>query len=377
VIELLLLAGLGAGTLSVLVWNALKKSANAPLEQLPPPERPKQVLTAGDRVLQAVANKYHLRNEVDVVRGRVDGAELVVAARPDGTMPTRFEARVEFEKPLGLGLEVTPRRRLAAVAERDAVVNGDFDARFEVTATHLDQARTLLAGAVAQHLSLADQKAWDPRLNDEQLTFSVDARRGEDDARRAVDRIVTTARALELARSSVQRPDIERRVLDAFDVLAKARGGELSRADDTLVIDAEVGRLELDLRSAGSYYETHVALELARPLGVELTIRLESERSMLQRWRSPDIAIGIADFDAKFVVRGEPEDEVRSLLAEPVRSALLALADRVSWLSLDSQQVAVLVGKAIPDAEALGSLLDAVLRVATALSPPTHRGAYR
>jgi hypothetical protein len=235
----------------------------------------------------------------------------------------------------------------------------------------------LLGGEVAKRLLLAAQMGWAPKLDDRKLRLTASATAGEETVLRAIDHLVETARGVALARGKVQRPEVERQVVALFELMARARGGRVSPRTGVLELELEPGRLEVKLASAGSSVEIRAALELARPLGVDLRIGLESERSRLDRWRHPDVQLGDEAFDDRFQLRGGPEEDVRAIFGEPVRALLGELADRVTDLSVDSKRIKVDIDHPLSELDELTSLVETLSRLAKALSPRREHGAYR
>jgi hypothetical protein len=131
------------------------------------------------------------------------------------------------------------------------------------------------------------------------------------------------------------------------------------------------------LRDHGHYYETRARLDLALPIRLEITLGLERERSAVDRLRDPSIQLGAKEFDSIFIVRGEPVDEVRAFLTEPVRAALIAVAKLVDGLELRPGHLEVFVTRTISDYEELTTLFDSIATVARTLARELHRRAYR
>lgn len=368
-----LLAFLGIMT-GVLV-AAAKAGANAPIEPNPPRERPKRVYAPGDRVLAKVAEEHGLRHDVDVASGRVGDLSLEIAAVPDGTAPTRFTGVARFRRSLGLELVVEQRGSFGG-RSGDTVVSKDFDHDFAVDALHLDQARALLEGPVAQAFTRAANRSLRVALDDESLSVAVDAGLGPERGIEAMSWLVTTARAIEEARARVKRPAMEQGMVDAFTSLAQGLGGNLH--GDELRLDLEEGELGAHVdRVSGKEFRTTLRLSFEKPLALDLRLGLESQRSRFERFRYKDIQLGDELFDEVFVVLGEPEEDVAAALDEPLRELLLTLHEGVDALLLSPTEIEVAVNRALADRDELETLVGSMREVARKLAPKRREGAYR
>jgi hypothetical protein len=363
------------GVLTGILWAVARKGVNAPLEPNPPRERVKRVYTLGDQVLARVAEQHGLKHDVDVASGRVGELRVEIAATPDGTSPMTFDAVARFPRSLGLELSVKQRGSFGG-RSGEAVVSDDFDHDFKVDALHADQARELLGAAVGEALRKGVSRGFRVELDDRELVLSVSANLGTERAVEAMSWLVQTAQAILEARARLARPALEQRVLDAFGSLARSLGGSVD--GDVLRLDLEEGELSAHVdRVSGKRFRTELCLTFAKPLTLDLRLGLESERSRFARFRHKDIQLGQPSFDEVFVVMGEPEEEVKAALDEPLRAELLALHQNVDALSLTPTEIEVAVDEALADRDALGDLVEAMTGVAQRLAPRKKQRAYR
>jgi hypothetical protein len=363
------------GIFGGLLWAASRKSASAPIEPNPPRSRPARAYTEGDRVLAAVAERHGLKHHIDEVTGRVGDVRFRLAAVPTGTLPEEYSGRGRFVRSLGLDLSVVRRRGLGGRAS-DVVVSGDFDHEYRVDARHEDQARELLGGELGEALLKGASRGFGVSLDDDALEIAVNARRGVEACTEALSWLVVTSQAVVVARAGLKRPALEQRFLDSFAELAQSYAGKIR--EDVLSLELESGELTLHVdHVSGKRFQTQLSLSFARPLAVDLRLGLEAERTRFERFRRRDVQTGHARFDEIFLVLGEPEEDVVSLLGEDVRQRLLELHELVDGITVTPTELDVRVDEAVADRETLGELVAKVDAVAQALCPRRAQGAYR
>lgn len=363
------------GLLGGVVWYAARGSANAPILPNPPRERTTRVYTLGDQVLAGAAETLGIKHDVDVATGRVGELRVELAAEPDGTGPMKFSGVARFPRPLGLELSVNPRGVLGGRASK-AIVSDDFDHVFRVDAIHADQARELLSGQAGELLMEGASRGLRVALDDDTLEVSIDATNGVERCTQALTWLGETGQAILAARARLKRPELEQKVMDAFEELAQSLGGRVD--GDELRLGLEEGELTVHVdHVSGKRFRTQLGLVFERPLPIDLRLGLESERSRLERFRKKDIQLGDRAFDDVFVVMGDAEDEVGAALGEELRRRFLDLAEAVDGLALSSTEIEVLVDRALSDRDELGSLVAALREIARALAPRRAEGAYR
>jgi hypothetical protein len=365
--------------LGVVLWLAARKGNMAPLEPNPPRERPKKVYAWGDQVLLAAAERHGLKHSLDIAKGLVGDLRIVLEASPHAAAPRNelsFPGEARFRRPLGLELELVGLRALQA-GER-VEISEELDMTFRVKALHPDQAKKLLAGDVGEALLYAARKGWAPRLDDRGLSFEVPGRASEETLAEAFAWLVDTARAILSARAVLPRPELEQRVLEAFAREADVRGGRVDQSSGELQLSLDAGEIRAFAQhSRDEGWRTTLSVELRHPIGAELHLGLEAERSAIQRWRKKDVQVGDAAFDAALVIAGESDEAVRELLGASARKALLALVSGVHHFELEPTELTSARNEAVHDAKALHEWVDATLAVVDALTPQTQRSAYR
>ena len=149
---------------------------------------------------------------------------------------------------------------------------------------------------------------------------------------------------------------------------------------DQLVAKVDGGTLTARVEHTGEEsWHTAFRLELTDPLPCTLHVTQKAEHSRWELWLDPDVKLGDEDFDDRFVVRGEPEEEVVRVLDAAARQALTELSEAVNSVVVDRKGVAAVVDDVVDDTDWLHRLLDAHAHVAGALSKRRSkaRSAYR
>jgi hypothetical protein len=383
--DFLVVIAIFGGFLGLLVY-ATRKSADAPMLPPPPPMEPESgvIPGSGDAKLNALARTLDLVRGVDEVRG--EGPPRVsVEAKPHGAAELSqlvLNAKIEIRPPLGLRLRVGHRSlgALLGLSSTYVVVGERFDAQFNTGARHLDQARELLSGEIGDWiLDLANMGA-SPRVDDDGVQLTMPGKLEEAVILDAVELAVHLAKELPKARARLQRPEIERDVLDALRPLALALGGRVD--EERLLVEAEheLGIIEVDAESAGdSGWRTLFSATFARPLLCELRLTDRDPPARWALWKEADIELGDAAFDRAFVVRGEPEGEVKTAVSAEARQTLQKLSELTDGVSVDQSSVSAVVESLVLDTERAEKIVRAVLEVVRALTARTgaDQGAYR
>ncbi len=373
------------GFIGLLVY-ATRKSADAPMLPPPPPMKPQSgtIPGSGDAKLDALARTLDLVRGVDEVRG--EGPPRVsVEAKPHGAAELSqlvLSAEIEIRPALGLRLRVGHRSlgALLGLSSTDVIVSERFDAQFNTGARHLDQARDLLSGEIGDWiLDLANMGA-SPRIDDEAVRLTMPGKLEEAVILDAVELAVHLAKELPKARAGLARPEIEREVLDALRPLALALEGRVD--EERLLVEAEheLGIIEVDAENAGDKgWRTLFSASFARPLLCELRITDRDPPARWELWKEADIELGDAAFDRAFVVRGDPENEVKTAVSAEARQTLQKLSELTDGVSVDGGSVSAVVESLVLDTKRAETIARAVLDVVRALTvrPGADHGAYR
>ena len=115
------------------------------------------------------------------------------------------------------------------------------------------------------------------------------------------------------------------------------------------------------------------------PLGCSLSLAKDAERGALgtlfhRFFGGQDILVGDPAFDAAFVVRGEPVDKVRAVLAPPARACLLGLLARFPAIHVEDDALTFTADELVVSADTLEALVDQGLVAAGALGSPVQPG---
>lgn len=378
------IAGFG-GVLALLAYVA-RKSADAPMLPPPPPIKAESITIpgSGDAKLDALARELDLTRDVDAVR-RAGPPKVVVEAKPHGAAePAQLvlNAEIEIAPPLGLRLKVAPRGIGAylGLSPTNTVVSEAFDALLDASALHLDQARDLFAGELGDWAEQLARDGVNPRIDDDSLRLSIPGRVSESRVVAAVELAVRLAKALPKARAKLPRPEIEREVLEALRPLALALEGRLDEQRLSIRSQQELATIEVDAQfSEEDGWRTQFSAFFERPLLCEVQVTDRTAHSRWELWRSPDIELGDAPFDQAFVIRGEPEDEVKSALSAAVRQALQKLSELTDAVSMDRSSLSAVVEDLVPDAARGEAIVQALLEVVAPLTARSggDQGAYR
>jgi hypothetical protein len=321
-------------------------------------------------VLRAVAGQLRFDFEEGVARGRLaHEIEVRWVADPDGM----FEVEALFGADLGMGLSVKPTFR--AQDEPAPNLGWQFHDTLHVESWARDQAIELLRPLVSTLLRLRER--YDVLADDQSLRLRARA-----DAT-AAELVELAGEADALAGSLVARRALipssfrERRARSLLDRLAERLGGE--RAGAAVETETDAGHLELRFEHAPPGMGClELALDFDPPLPVTLSLTEEAARSNWDRLRHPDIQLSDAEFDRTFIVRGEPEGEVRAILTEPARRALLELQRRARELAVSRDAITCTLHGDEPALDMVVDVVRALEACAEALSRrPRIGGPYR
>jgi hypothetical protein len=374
--EVVLFAVLGGATVFGLAASQLDKASRPKL-----PEGPRKPLEPDppSGPLADVATRFQLQFRDGVARGTVRSVDLALRELQGDGQRRAYELRARVPLPHGFELSVRPGRTLRPVL----FVNPGFDAALAIESSDLLRAQALLRGSAGDDLLRAALEDWKPVLDQEKLTFTLPVQAHARDLRRAVELLVTLARALQvggaqpLVESERVRDPVQQRAFVNWRVLADRWGAELDRDPVVLELQRPVGTLRVSL--AGSRrrgFETLVELTPARPFSTSMELFKAERLSKRDPRRKNDIVIGTRELDDGFVINGE-EDDVQQRLTMPAQAALVALGTRCSELQVLPNSLQVAVNEAITDAERLAELCRSVESVARELLPDSQKRAYR
>jgi len=321
-------------------------------------------------ILRTVARQLRFDFESGVARGRLAHD---IQARWLADTPGMFEVRAFFGADLGMGLSVKPIFR--AQDEPAPNLGWQFHDSLQVESWDRDQGIELLRPMVSTLLRLRQRYGiW---VDDRSLLLRAAP------GATAAELVELAREADALAGSLVARRALipssvrERRTRKLLDQLAERLGGE--REGAAVETETDTGHLELRFEHAPPGTGClELALDLDPPLPVTLSLMDEASRSKWDRWRHPDIQLSDAEFDRRFIVRGEPEEEVRAVLTQPVRRALLDLQRRSRQLVVTRDAITCTLHGDEPATATVVDVVRALDACAAALSlKPRLGGPYR
>ena len=117
-----------------------------------------------------------------------------------------------------------------------------------------------------------------------------------------------------------------------------------------------------------------------RALGIGLRLeRQDAFPSLAELLGMQDIRIGDPTFDARFIVRGQPEPAVRAALTPEVRAPLVELQERASSLTVEDDHLRADAAWLVSEPEHLHAAITAIAQAGMALSRASERavGAHR
>lgn len=316
--------------------------------------------------------------------GRIDGVELTasVTVVDDSLFGLDVRVRAELPQPLGMGLELKAKSPwMMGVTELvETFLSDDLAYEIDARVLHLDEGRNLVGDEVERLLVHACHNDHRPHVTDhvvELRGIQLGGRRQLLDLLRLAPRL---ANALSQRRAHIPRSEHDQRIITAWSEVAAGLDG--ARFDDEgLVMRGELPGLRWRANVAHvsfRVWHTLFELELERPLPVTLRLTEVSATSRWKLWLNPDVRVDDEEFDATFVVRGEPTDTVRKLLSPAVRAPLIDLARRTAAVVTEGGLVCR-IEHAVIDPSELRAVVRAGCRAAEALLAGARRseGPYR
>jgi hypothetical protein len=249
---------------------------------------------------------------------------------------------------LDLGLDMH-RRAAAPLVEPEPVTgNTDLDGEFSITGDEPARVRELLDPPLCAHLVALHRAAHDLRLRDAGCSFFglyglYDADEGW--VERAVAAAAATVGLMDEARSRVRPAAPIAPHAAALRAFAGARG--LGHADTPLRVRGSVEGRSIEVgatRTGRGRHHLHARAGFEAELGIGLRIHrqgiLDALRTLLG---GQDILVGDAAFDARFLIRADPEraGRVAALFDAGARAALLEVDARVGAVAVDERGVSV------------------------------------
>ncbi len=291
-------------------------------------------------------------------------------------------AVVTFEPPLGLGLRLDPKGAFDWLV-RDAlrkdpapppIISREFDDEFHARFLHLDQARALITEPVAKVLMHANQQDLNPTVDDTTVEVATSMIGSAEQIVAVVEGAAKIARVLVDARKSVPAPGPVRMTARAFGPVVREIGGRVDPDTLEYSVKLEVGRLGVWVEHHEEQWWTLFDLSLDRDLLCELRMTDKREHPKWKLWIRPDIETGNAVFDETFVVRGEPEEQVRRVLDGPAQEALVELRRHAHSLLITNAHLQAGLAEAVRGSKTLLGVIHPLLAAGHALTSHLRRG---
>jgi hypothetical protein len=218
-----------------------------------------------------------------------------------------------------------------------------------------------------------------PRIDDYTLKLTLRSGHDPQHLKLAIERAARLAEGLVLERAKLPQSAFEREVEAAFVPAARRLGGHFDRQNLALRVDDDLAALDAWVEHAqGARWRTRFELVLERRIAPQLKLADSRHESLWTRWTGPDVQIGDAAFDAAFILRGEREDLVRSVLTPEVKAALLALRERIEQLRIEDGRISGRVERALTDPRELEATARALFAASVAFALTRRAGwAYR
>lgn len=161
---------------------------------------------------------------------------------------------------------------------------------------------------------------------------------------------------------------------DVWGRVARSHGLTLEIEDRRMFGRCEGVHVCVDTPADGMHRRTRFTVRYDRPLGVGLQLIRENSIDRLGKlFGGQDIEVGDPEFDGRFIVRGEPAEEVRALLTPDVRAALVRMQSVASRLVVEDDHLMAEVVGLVTDEASLDTSLVAIARAGAALARVTHR----
>jgi hypothetical protein len=284
-----------------------------------------------------------------------------------------------LDPPLLMGLEAHERGAVGRLVgglfgQHDIQIGqADFDQRFAVKGLDPEHVRRLLSGPPGAELLRAAGHFPSLTISDDRVVIEHNGyERDLDKVRASLEAVGRIGEAL-MAQRAREPAAWEGPLRAAWG--AVAQGWQLSFDAPRATIEGVARGLRLRVRP--HLFEGHLItdLEFSLPSPPACSIALSPQHGgdgfFRRLFRGQDINLGDAAFDAAFVIKGEPEAEVRALLTPAARQRLMEARSMAEALELEKGTLKLRVPKLVLAPDHLDDLLKHGFAAAAALSP--HR----
>lgn len=271
-------------------------------------------------------------------------------------------AVLDHERPLGLGIQLQPRRRFRVPWRRD---DGDLERALEVRGDDAEGARQLLRDpTVRLHLERTMHRWPALVLTDDHVQVRLRSPLSRStDLFELVDDLRSLSAAVVTARDTLGPPAPLADTVAQWSALAQRLGLEVEDAYPAIggAVDGRRLRVWPTSNGAGFAAELRVVFRPHRAMGLQIAPQLGPDGY----WSvGQDIQVGDTGFDRLFVIKGWDPAAVRDLLTDEVREHLTALRD---YGRLEIDDVRLTLRDVRLDLDVLGRLLERAVAVATAM----------
>jgi hypothetical protein len=293
-------------------------------------------------------------------------------------------AKALFSAPLQSGTFVSTSgfsdKIFAAVGLNEDLKIGDeaIDSAYMIRTLDQEFTRALLTEPRVREGMLGYSRgAWRPKLDDGSIR--LERQRLEFDPKtlsRQIAGVVELAQRIETARKTLAPPAQERILRTSWTAVANRHN--LSLDVHTGVMRGRFGGSEVSVEAVlhRGLFWTVFRVTFDRPLGVSLSLTREGALTgIVKLLGAQDIQTGDPQFDAAFVIKGSPEERVRSLLSADVRALLLEVNHDATQLVVKDDDLVAEVKWMVTEAPHLESSLNLVTRIAAALARVNQGGA--
>ena len=279
---------------------------------------------------------------------------------------------VALARPLDIGLRLSPSGwvRWLEVGGNIEIGHRALDAAYTIGATDLGRAQQLLTTPyVLEPLLALSSAGFRPHLSDS--VVKLEARRKCLDADvlyGAIENAVELASRLAAARGALGPSHVERVVGEVWRTVAAARGLTLDVARRVMSGRTEGVCVEVHALRRDTYTATRFVVRFDRALGIGLRLQRQDGLTGLGTLLGmQDIQTGDPTFDARFVVKGQPENAVRAALTPEVRARLVSLQERAASLAVEDDHLYADVAWLVSEPEHLHGAITAIAQAGAAL----------
>lgn len=279
-----------------------------------------------------------------------------------------------IDPPLRMGLRLSTlgwaeRKKDELLGPKDIQVGiPELDRLYSIAGQDPHHVRRLLWGRPAE--TLLSMVATQPQLtvNDQYVVIEYpEYERGLEKCRWSLHAVARLAGVIAEAR---------RREAAAWEPAWAATWSAVARGWG-LELDAPRGRIEGAVRGTSVIAQlspdgthTELTITLGRRLGCTLKLEKQNGSGFFAKlFRGQDIIVGDAAFDEAFIVKGQPESDVRTLLNPDACRALVAALASYEGLEMEDDTLRVAVAHRIDHPEELDRLMKVCFAAATALFP--------